>query len=460
MRLLFVVPEYGASDLGGIATYYAHLLPALVSAGCRVHVRVAAEPRKDCDSPDEIDGVSISYSSEDAVAASFQKLSHLAAFPDIRHSLAMANAAWEAANAGEGYDVVETTDYGLTFVPWVSSGRGPPIVVQLHGSVGQVAYHDPIAEREMSGCVARLFEIALLGRAEELQSSGAQNGRDWAQLLNRSVEQIWPAWTPTPAGATAGELPKSLDIPNSAVVVGRIQSWKGPDVLARSLALLGDRAPPVCWFGRDSPYLTAADSMTANLRARYPGVWGGKIRAVGEYPRRVVEAAQRTSRFIIVPSLWDPFNLAAVEGLSAGKVVVCSDAAGAADLIQHGVNGFRFPSGDASALAKVIAHVDEMSDRERETIGARARSTVDELLASETIVARRLERYRFVRSQGMRRTPNPWGETAFAGEANGPPFAFLEALPLRPIVWHATRRAIEKSRRMFARAANAIVGSS
>ena len=61
------------------------------------------------------------------------------------------------------------------------------------------------------------------------------------------------------------------------------------------------------------------------------------------------------AKAVLVPSTWDVFNLVAAEAMAMGRVVVISDCAGAADLVQHGVSGFVFPKGDAAALAGIGA---------------------------------------------------------------------------------------------------------
>jgi hypothetical protein len=43
MKLLFVLPEYGTSLRGGIATFYNHLLPGLAQAGCTIDVCLATQ---------------------------------------------------------------------------------------------------------------------------------------------------------------------------------------------------------------------------------------------------------------------------------------------------------------------------------------------------------------------------------------------------------------------------------
>lgn len=446
MRILYVLPEYGPGVRGGIATYYAHLLPAIVKAGCQVDVCVASESPPGVTVDRRDDGIRVTFIPPDKLRAASEKVHHFAVSPGLRHSLAQAYVAWEACAGGSAYDVVETTDFAMMFVPWLANGGGPPVVVQLHGSSGQVDYYDPISGYELSGLLARLLEAALLGRAEELQSYGAPNGREWSRLLGRHVEHIWPAWCPI---ETTERAPPGLDLKRSGIAVGRIQSWKGPEVLCRAVALLGDHAPNILWVGRDNPYRSPDRPMSAHLGRTYPAVWGEKVIPAGEHSREVVAAMQRAARFVVIPSNWDTFNLAAVEGMSAGKVVICSDGAGAAELIEHGVNGFRFPAKDSRALADLIVRVDEMSDAEREAMGARGQATIADKLAVETIAARRIDRYRTLKAQGTRRQQSLWGDSIFAPTVVNSPFGFLNELPLKRILRHAVWRMFNKSWEML-----------
>jgi glycosyltransferase involved in cell wall biosynthesis len=446
MRILFVVPEYGPDVRGGIATYYSQLLPAIVKAGVQVDVCVASEAPTGVPIHRRDNGIAVAFIAPDKLRTARDKLGHLAASPAVLHWLALAYAAWEACGRGNAYDVVETTDFALMFVPWLASGSGPPVVVQLHGSSGQVDYYDPILGYELSGLLARLLEAALLGRAEELQSYGAPNGREWSRLLGRHVEHIWPAWRPI---ETTGQAPPGLDLKRCGIAIGRIQSWKGPEVLCRALALLGDRSTRILWVGHDNPYRSLDRSMSTHLGTVYPAVWGEKVIPVGEHPREVVAAMQREARFAVVPSNWDTFNLALVESMSASNVVICSDGAGAAELIEHGVNGFRFPAEDSRALADLIARASTMPDAERDAMGARGRATITDKLAVDTVVARRMDRYRTVKTQGTRRQQSLWGDNIFAPMNVNSPFAFLNQLPLMQILRHAGRRTFHKVQEML-----------
>jgi hypothetical protein len=331
------------------------------------------------------------------------------------------------------------------------------VVVQLHGSVGQIDFYDPIAGNDLAGLTARLLETALLGRAEELQSLGEQNAREWSQLLDRPVRQINPGWS-APADArqrvvtgvdVTGVDVTGVDVTGAGIVVGRLQSWKGPQTLCEAAELLGDRAPKVLWVGRDHPYLSLGQSMANHLAQEHRRVWSSYVIPIGERSRDDVAAMQRAARFVVVPSIWDTFNLVAVESMWASKVVICSEGAGAAELIEHGVNGFRFPVADARSLADLLLLVDRMTEEQRAAIGARARRTIETKLDAQTIAAARLARYAEVKAHGSRRRPSLWGNSAFGARRALAPFGFLEGLPLRPLLRHSLLRAATKLRRSF-----------
>jgi len=57
----------------------------------------------------------------------------------------------------------------------------------------------------------------------------------------------------------------------------------------------------------------------------------------------------------VVPSLWrEPFGIAAVEAMAAGKPVVASRVGGLADIVEDGVTGFLVEPGNANQLAQRI----------------------------------------------------------------------------------------------------------
>src|SRR3954469_23818543 len=163
MKLLFVIPEYLPHPGGGIATFYKNLLPYCVADGHSVRV-VLASPYMQGTEHYVVDGVHVEQLDPERFERQLTALRRFAIFPELQRYLAAAWAAWEQADRGEGYDFVEATDFGLTFVPWVVTDTQSTVQVQMHSSNGQIDSYDPREGFQLQAGVVRLIESALLRR--------------------------------------------------------------------------------------------------------------------------------------------------------------------------------------------------------------------------------------------------------------------------------------------------------
>jgi glycosyltransferase involved in cell wall biosynthesis len=437
MKLLFVLPEFGPAVTGGIATYYRHLLPELVRHGHAVHVVLASanagEPAE------QLPGVNVSRVDRAAIETEKRGFGALAAAPHLQHRLARARAAWRLAGGGQGFDVVETTDFGDLFAPWAAMAARPPLLVQLHGSNGQLLAHDPLAGDELEAYLTRLVEVSLLGRADELQSYGGPNAREWSTLLGKEVVHLWPAWRAT-RHAPANSLPDGVE----GLVVGRVQSWKGPDVLCAALRRLGRDAPTIGWVGSDTPFRRGDRSTGTYLANEYPDVWGRKLVPLGRRVPAETASMQAAARFVVVPSKWDVFNLSAVEAMDAGRVVICSEGAGAAELIREAESGYRFRPADAVALAERVRQARGLGDGERRRVGEAARAAVVSELDPDKVIGQRLARYEALAAAPAAIDRRDLSYLTGFGEPVDDPFAFLGRLPMRRLVRHVLQRGLER----------------
>lgn len=431
MRLLYVLPEYPPHHGGGIVTFYGALLPELVRCGHEVDVLVGSAFTAD-EPPYEREGVHVSFLDSALARHMLPRFGGYAALPELQRYLAAAWAMHEQVNGGTGYDAIEVVDWGLLFVPWVVEAC-VPAVVQLHGSTGQIDLHDPSPEGALQGHVTRLLESAVMRAASSLHTHSQANCAEWEVNTGRSVRYLAP---PLP-------LPPSSPRPRSdrGLVVGRIQKWKGPTVLCKALKYLGDDAPAIDWVGRDTLLGKSRASMDAHLRTTYPDVWGPKVTTVGQVPPARVTAMQAEAGFVVVPSLWDVYNLTAVEAMRSGTVVICSTGAGAADIIEDGINGFTFPVGDAEALARKLEAVRSLSDDDATAIAAAAERTVREVLAPDKIAVDKVNAYQDAIEHGAPFALSPWAAGAARPEAEAaPPLAFLDHQPLGELVRYTARR--------------------
>lgn len=447
MKLLFIIPEYPPYSAGGISTFYRHLLPEFSKLGHQVHVLVGSAFTSTQPSY-ELDGVTVEFLDSSAVDSNLTKFGCYHAFPELQRHLSAAWTAWEQVNQGKGYDLVETTDWGLLFVPWIVADNSIPSVVQLHASVGQIDWHDPQKGGELLGNLVRLLEVGLLAHADELQSCAQPNVHEWNFLTQRPVTYIPPAWLSVSDVNDSGinNINESEAKSLKGLVVGRIQYWKGPTFVCEALRLMGDAAPTIDWVGRDVAYGKLGISMSTYLSQTYPDIWRIKLHPVGVKPPQETAQLQSKADFILVPSTWDVCNYTAIEGMGHGRVVLCSTGAGAADLINNRENGLTFAAKNPEALAESLNQLQSMDLKARQQMGILARETVKTLLHPQKVAVQRIKAYEQVISRGKYSVrPNHWLINAVSPCSSlEQPLSFLENLTLQELSQYTLQRGLRK----------------
>ncbi len=438
MKILFIIPEYPPSSGGGISTFYRHMLPELSKYGHKIHVLVgSAFTSKRAGY--ELDGITVEFLDSILVSENLAKFACYRAIPEFQRHLAAAWTAWEQVKGGRGYDLVETTDWGMLFAPWIASAESPPTVVQLHGSIGQIDFYDPQPDSQLQGSLVRLLEVSLLSVADELQAYSQSNAQAWSQLTRRNVTYIPPALQPSLNQSSTVKSPNGL-------VVGRIQYWKGPTILCEALRLLGEKAPTLDWAGRDTGYKEPITSMAGYLAQTYPDIWGSKVYPLGAFSPEETIQLQAKAGFMVIPSTWDVFNYTCAEGMAQAQTVLCSQGAGAAELIANGMNGLTFAADNPQALAESLDNLLSLSTVEREQMGKAAQRTIKTKLAPAQIVQQRIEAYEKLLCRGRFPVPpDPWlFEAVSPSQPLEKPLAFLNRLPLRELSHYILERSLKK----------------
>lgn len=441
MRLLVLTPEFAGSG-GGIITFYRSLAPALRANGVELRVIEGSAYHASADRAERLDeGICVETLELTRLVRWDARLPAFVAAPGLRRHLAAAWAMWEQADYGGACDIVEACDWGLLFVPPAIQATRP-LLVQCHGSVGQIAVRDPIAGEETQSLLVRLIERAALAIAQSVQTYSQANAAFWRAETGRDIAMIRPAW---------GQLaePTMQKFHSHGLVVGRVQRWKGPDILCAALQLLGARAPVIDWIGRDTAWGAQESSTASYLTRAFPGIWGQRINHCLPGPRQEIVRRQATALFNLVPSTWDVFNFTAIEAMASGRPTIVSTGAGASELIVDNENGYLFAAGDVNALAAVLDRLLSESSARLASIGQAARETVRTMLDPNVIAAERLAAYRAVVDVFHSQPPLP--ATGWVGEicrptdpTKGNEMAFLDHHPLRAIAAHMLTRGRRK----------------
>src|SRR5262245_35591102 len=181
--------------------------------------------------------------------------------------------------------------------------------------------------------------------------------------------------------------------------------WQSPDASVRSArAQWADAGPMLLFSGRleyEKGVHTVLDAMR-RLRRRHPGLrlvvagrgsqedalraqarrlrLGRSVRFAGWLDDSDMSAMAAAADLALVPSLYEPFGLVALEAAAAGTPVVATDRGGLGEVVRSNRLGLTVPSEDPAALADAVSQLldDQVLARR---IGRSARAAVESAYA-------------------------------------------------------------------------------
>jgi glycosyltransferase involved in cell wall biosynthesis len=141
------------------------------------------------------------------------------------------------------------------------------------------------------------------------------------------------------------------DGPLKIIFVGNLIPRKELHTLIAALATL----PPGAWRLQVAGSLSADSAYAGAIRRQIDAAGlGGQVSLLGTVPAPELAASLATSHLLAVPSSYEGFGIAYLEGLRFGLPAIAGDRGAAREIIRHGENGFLVPPGDAGTLAKLL----------------------------------------------------------------------------------------------------------
>jgi glycosyltransferase involved in cell wall biosynthesis len=232
------------------------------------------------------------------------------------------------------------------FVLWLRRHYTFRLVVSLHG-------HDVLGDSTRSAYERRQFR-QLLAQADAVTACSAD-------LLAKATALV-PSMAPRAAvhynGVDLARFADKTPFPHPRpylLFFGRLIATKGVDLLIEAFAQAAQSVP-------DLDLLFAGDGVlrqTLILRAAALGV-AERIHFLGQVsPQRVVSLLN-SAQFVILPSRAEPFGIAAVEAMAAGKAVLATHVGGFPEVLPVPPNLLVEPTLDAltAALNNWLNHLD------------------------------------------------------------------------------------------------------
>ncbi len=360
-RCLILTWEYPPIVEGGLARHVGKLVQGLAAQDVEVHVLTRGDERAALEEEVERDGVIVHRVREPSRP---RDLSEFVAW--IEHMNADMLAAGVELGDRYDFDLVHGHD-------WLVAAAGDhlakrfraPLVMTIHATEygrhqGYVDKHPQSyihgvekwvvnrAERVitcshyMRGHVADVFGI------EESRVSVIPNGIDPEDL--QPVDDL-------------DALRRNFAAPDERLLllVGRLVYEKGFQLALEALPRVIDRVGGVRYLVAGSgPHEAELRKQAAELGILDRGTFLGWI---GD---DVLHSLYRISDLCVVPSIYEPFGIVALEAMASGCPCIVADTGGLREIVSNDDVGLRFRSRDADSLAEMVERVlteDELRDR-------------------------------------------------------------------------------------------------
>lgn len=126
--------------------------------------------------------------------------------------------------------------------------------------------------------------------------------------------------------------------------IGRLVYEKGIQTLIHAMPRILAQAP-------DTRLIIAGSGPMQEELQRLAGHLGDHVRFAGFVDNELREALYRSADVCVFPSLYEPFGIVVLESMGHRKPVVVSDVGGLAEIVEHGVDGYKALPGHVESLA-------------------------------------------------------------------------------------------------------------
>ncbi|SCL19731.1 (1-_4)-alpha-D-glucan synthase (UDP-glucose) [Micromonospora pallida] len=394
-RVLMLSWEYPPVLVGGLGRHVHALSVALAAAGHEVTVvtrHIEGAPLEEY-----ADGVRILRAPEDPVTFPLATPALLAWTMAFNHTLT--RTALRAAESGE-YDVVHAHDWLVAHAAvTISEHLDLPLVTTIHAT--EAGRHQGWLPDEMNRTIHGVEHWVSNSSTRVIACSGYM--RDQVATLfdvPAARVDVVPngvddrAWQARPREVAVARARFAADGPLVGYA-GRLVYEKGVQHLVEAVPQLRRRHPGLrVVIAGDGPY-------RHELQARVHGLGLAEtIRFTGFLDESRLPALLGATDATVVPSLYEPFGMIALEAAAAGAPLAVAATGGLAEIVEPGVTGVTFPHSDPDALAGAVDQIvsDEVFARR---VARHARTMVSERYAWTTIATSTAASYATARREHL-----------------------------------------------------------
>ncbi|MFG1917949.1 glycosyltransferase family 4 protein [Micromonospora sp. NPDC048898] len=393
LRVLMLSWEYPPVLVGGLGRHVHALSVALAAAGHEV--TVVTRHTDGAPMEEYADGVRILRAPEDPVAFPLATSSLLAWTMAFNHTLT--RTALRATQAGS-YDVIHAHDWLVAHTAIsLAEHLDLPLVTTMHAT--EAGRHQGWLPDEMNRTIHGIEQWLTSESGRVIVCSGYMREQVKA-LFDIPATQVdvvpngvdGRAWRARPRAVASARARFAGDGPLVGYA-GRLVYEKGVQHLVHAVPRLRERHPGLrVVIAGDGPYRAELEAQARRLAL------SSTVRFTGFLDSTQLPAMLGATDATVVPSLYEPFGMVALEAAAAGAPLAVARTGGLAEIVESGVTGVTFPHSDPDALAGAVGQLldDEIFARR---VARRARTMVGEQYGWTTIAARTAASYTAARRE-------------------------------------------------------------
>ncbi|HUR65277.1 MAG TPA: glycosyltransferase family 4 protein [Chitinophagaceae bacterium] len=305
-------------------------------------------------------------------------------------AMGMSMRDWLITNSSlYNIDMVDASAYG-GLAAFLEHPLLPPVVLSGHGAFFQYKQYNQDRIDDHALVVEELERIAFK-KCEGIISHSPQSRED---ILNYTDRPVVMARIPFLfEEKNSDRLRHEVENTPYALVVGALQKMKGPEILCESLSLLNNSTVKVIWAGSDNYNHETKQLMSDYLASKYPGVWNKKLIWKRSVPREELSALYAGACYIVIPTIWESFNVIPIEAAFYGKPVILTNTTGSSFLFSNGEDALVIPAENSRELASALEKL-WRSPQLCTAMGKAAQLKISSLLNEQDIIGERIKIYR------------------------------------------------------------------
>ena len=183
--------------------------------------------------------------------------------------------------------------------------------------------------------------------------------------------------------------------PRYILSLSRIDSNKGHDLLLNAFDIVRKEVPGVelvIGWGSPEPRETELEVVASMRRIIEERGMEGTVRIIGYVPDENMVPSYQQAEMFVLPSIFEPFGMTALEAMACGKTVVASRLGGIREVISSGENGLLVDPSDAREFADAMIAVLKGPQR-AEQMGREGRRAVEQRFSWDAIAERHVAFY-------------------------------------------------------------------